>query len=96
LKPQVTPSLVPVIQLTPVTEHEFLVVRELAETVWRQHDTGNIPGEQIDSMLAGRFSDDALRGQLQPSDKWLELLREAVFDIGAGFVMDGYVMAKGA
>jgi ribosomal protein S18 acetylase RimI-like enzyme len=164
------------LQLTPITEHEFPIVRELAETIWRQHYAGIISREQIDYMLAVRFSDDALRGQLQAPDKWLELLRlpgtpvgycgyelshegpdalkvgqlyvldkyrgeglgrfmlghvekrarelgrytlvlqvnkrnagaiafyrqagfevlrEAVFDIGAGFVMDDYVMAKG-
>ena len=172
----ITRSSLPDPQLTPVTEHEFLVIRALAETIWRQHYAGIISGEQIDYMLAGRFNDDALRDQLQAPDKWLELLRvsgkpvgycgyelsqddhdalklgqlyvlkshrgkglgrfmlgyvekrarelgrhmltlqvnkrntgaiefyrraefevvyEAVFDIGAGFVMDDYVMAKG-
>lgn len=164
------------LQLTPVTEHEFPVVRALAEIIWRQHYSWIISGEEIDYMLACRFSDDALRDQLQAPEKWLELLRvsgtpvgycgyslspddpealklgqlyvleshrdkgfgrfmlayvenragelgremltlqvnkrntgaigfyraagfevvqEAVFDIGAGFVMDDYVMAKG-
>ena len=63
------------LQLTPITEHEFPVVRTLAETIWRQHYTGIITPEQIDYMLAGRFSDDALRSHLQAPDKWLELLR---------------------
>lgn len=62
-------------QLTPITEYEFPVLRELAETIWRRHYTGIISPEQIDYMLAGRFSDDALRSQLQSPDKWLELLR---------------------
>ena len=69
-------------QLTPITEHEFPVVRTLAEAIWRQHYTGIITPEQIDYMLAGRFSDDALRDQLQATDKWLELLRVSGTPVG--------------
>jgi len=50
------------LQLTPITEHEFPVVRELAETIWRQHYTGIISPEQIDYMLAGRSEGDDFRG----------------------------------
>jgi hypothetical protein len=60
------------LQLTPITEDEFPVIRALAETIWRQHYTGIISGEQIAYMLAGRFSDDALHDQRQAPDKWLE------------------------
>jgi ribosomal protein S18 acetylase RimI-like enzyme len=69
-------------QLTPVTEHEFPVVRALAETIWRQHYAGIISGEQIDYMLAGRFNDDALREQIQRPDKRLELLRASGSPVG--------------
>jgi ribosomal protein S18 acetylase RimI-like enzyme len=69
-------------QLTPVTEREFHVVRALAETIWRQHYSGIISGEQIDYMLAGRFSDGALRDQLQAPEKWLELLRVSGTPVG--------------
>jgi ribosomal protein S18 acetylase RimI-like enzyme len=74
--------LLPEPWLTPVTEHEFLVVRELAESIWRQHYTGIVSREQIDSMLAGRFSDGALREQLQARDKWFALLRVSGTPVG--------------
>jgi hypothetical protein len=92
------------ITLTPVTEPDFPVLRQLADTIWRQHYVGIISVGQIDYMLAGRFSDEALGAHMQAADKWLELLqvsgtpvgycgfREAVFEIGGGFVMDDYVM----
>ncbi len=70
------------LRLTPTSEHEFPVVRALAETIWRQHYTRIISREQIDYMLAGRFSDDALRDQLQAPDKWLELLRVSGTPVG--------------
>jgi len=35
---------------------------------------GIISAGQIDYMLAGRFSDEALRTHMQAADKWLELL----------------------
>lgn len=43
------------LQLTSVAKHEFPVVRELAETIWRLHYTGIISPEQIDYMLVGRI-----------------------------------------
>jgi ribosomal protein S18 acetylase RimI-like enzyme len=70
------------LRLTPVTEHEFPIIRALAETIWRQHYAGIISREQIDYMLAGRFGDDALRDQLQTPDKWLELLRLSGIPVG--------------
>jgi ribosomal protein S18 acetylase RimI-like enzyme len=70
------------VTLTPVTEHEFPVIRALAETIWRQHYAGIITPEQIEYMLAGRFSDDALRDQAQAPDKWLEMLRVSGTPVG--------------
>lgn len=49
------------VTLTPVAKPDFAVVRELAGTIWRQHYSGIISAAQIDYMLAGRFSDEALR-----------------------------------
>jgi len=62
------------VMLTPVTEPEFPALRELAETIWRQHYAGIISAAQIDYMLGGRFSDEALRKHVQAADRWLELL----------------------
>jgi ribosomal protein S18 acetylase RimI-like enzyme len=68
--------------LAPVTEPEFPVLRELADTIWRQHYAGIISAAQIDYMLAGRFSDEALREQVRAADRWLELLRVSGTPVG--------------
>lgn len=70
------------VTLTPVAEPDFPVLRELAETIWRQHYSAIISAAQIDYMLAGRFSDDALREQVQAADRWLELLRVSRVPVG--------------
>lgn len=70
------------ITLTPVTEPDFAVLRELADTIWRQHYVGIISVGQIDSMLAGRFSDEALGAHMQAADKWLELLQVSGTPVG--------------
>jgi ribosomal protein S18 acetylase RimI-like enzyme len=62
------------VTLAPVTEPDFLVLRELAETIWRQHYAGIISAAQIDFMLAGRLGDVPLREHIQAADRWLEIL----------------------
>jgi ribosomal protein S18 acetylase RimI-like enzyme len=104
------------VTLTPVTVQDFAVLRELAETIWRQHYAAIISASQIDYMLASRFMlghVEAGARELGRRSLWLqvnkqntgairfyrsvgfEVVREAVFEIGGGFVMDDYVMAKG-
>ena len=68
--------------LAPVTEPEFPVLRELSDTIWRQHYAGIISAAQIDYMLAGRFSAEALREHVQAADRWLELLRVSGTPVG--------------
>ena len=58
------------------------MLRELAGTIWRQHYAGIISAAQIDYMLAGRFSDEALREHMQAADRWLELLRVSGTPVG--------------
>ena len=70
------------ITLTPVVEPEFVMVRELAGTIWRQHYAGIITTAQIDYMLAGRFSDEALREHIQAADRWLKVLRISGTPVG--------------
>lgn len=70
------------VTLTPTTERDFPVLRELAGTIWRQHYAGIISAAQIDYMLAARFSDEALRDHTQAADKWLELLRVSGAPVG--------------
>lgn len=68
--------------LTPLTEPDFAVLRELADTIWRQHYAGIISAAQIDFMLAGRFTDQALREHVRAADRWLELLRVSGAPVG--------------
>ena len=68
--------------LTPVTEPDFPVLRELAGAIWRQRYVGIISAAQIDHMLAGRFSDAALREHVRAADRWLELLRVSGTPVG--------------
>jgi ribosomal protein S18 acetylase RimI-like enzyme len=70
------------VTLTPVTERDFAVLRQLAGTIWRQHYAGIVPGAQIEFMLAARFSDAALRKHVQAAGRWLELLRASGTPVG--------------
>ena len=70
------------VTLTPVTDPDFAVLRELAGTIWRQHYAEIVSAAQIDYMLAGRFSDEALRTHIQAADRWLELLRVSGTPVG--------------
>ncbi len=70
------------VTLTPVADADFSVLRELAGTIWRQHYAGIITTAQIDYMLAGRFSDEALREHIQAADRWLEVLRVSGTSVG--------------
>jgi ribosomal protein S18 acetylase RimI-like enzyme len=76
--------------LTPVAEPDFAVVRELAGTIWRQHYAAIISAAQIEHMLAGRFSDEALWEHVQAADRWLELLRVGEKPVGyCGYELAG-------
>jgi ribosomal protein S18 acetylase RimI-like enzyme len=72
----------PAVTLTPVTEPDFAVLRELAGTIWRQHYAEIVSAAQIDYMLAARFGDEALRMHIQAADRWLELLRVSGAPVG--------------
>jgi ribosomal protein S18 acetylase RimI-like enzyme len=78
------------VTLKPVTEPDFAVLRALAGTIWRQHYAAIISAGQIDYMLAGRFSDEALREHVQAADRWLELLRVGEKPVGyCGYELAG-------
>ena len=76
--------------LDAVTKHDSVDLRELAETIWRQHYAAIISEAQIEYMLSGRFSDEALREYAHAADRWLELLR--VSDTPVGYC--GYELAE--
>lgn len=70
------------ITIVAVTEPDFAVLRELAGAIWRRYYAGIITVAQIDYMLAGRFSDEALREHTQAADRWLEILRVSRTPVG--------------
>jgi ribosomal protein S18 acetylase RimI-like enzyme len=70
------------VTLTPVSESDFAVLRELAGTIWRKHYAAIVSAAQIEYMLAGRCSDETLREHMQAADKWLELLRVSGTPVG--------------
>ena len=63
------------ITLTPAAVTDFPTLRDLAGTIWRRHYAGIVSAEQIDFMLARRFSDEALQAWVGAADRWLEVLR---------------------
>jgi len=78
------------VTLTPVRKPDFALIRELAGTIWRQHYTGIVSSAQIDFMVTGRFSDEALWDHIQAGDRWLMLLRVAGAPVGyCGYEMAG-------
>jgi ribosomal protein S18 acetylase RimI-like enzyme len=70
------------IEIVPVTEPEFPVVRGLAERIWRQHYEGIISAAQIEFMLAGRLTSAKLRDYVGAADRWLELIAVAGTPVG--------------
>jgi len=91
MQPHMERSVLPAAAtLTPVTEPDFAVLRKLAGTIWRQHYAAIIPAAQIEYMLAGRFSDEALRKNGYAADRWVELLRVGENPVGyCGYELAG-------
>jgi len=83
MEPHIERSVPPAdVTLTPVSEQDVALLRELAGTIWRQHYAAMISPAQIEYMLAGRFSDEVLREHVQAADRWLELLRISGAPVG--------------
>lgn len=57
----------------PLTGADLDAVAVLARRIWQATYPGIIPQEQIDSMLATRYCDTALRHYINASDRWFEL-----------------------
>jgi len=68
--------------LNAVTKHDYVDLRALADTIWRKHYAAIISVAQIDFMLSGRFSDEALREYAHAADRWLVLLRVSGTPVG--------------
>lgn len=71
------------IRLTPLTESDFDVVAQLADTIWRAHYGTMISMAQIDYMLEGRYVPERLRGYIASQERWLWVLR--IDGIPAGY-----------
>lgn len=65
-----------------VTKHDYVELRALADTIWREHYAAIISVAQIDYMLSGRFSDLSLGQYTRAADRWLELLRLSGAPVG--------------
>jgi GNAT superfamily N-acetyltransferase len=91
MQPHMERSVPPdAVTLTPISEPDFTVLRQLAGAIWRQHCAAIISPAQIEYMLAGRFSDEALREHVQAADRWLELLRVSGTPVGyCGYELAG-------
>lgn len=62
------------ITLRPITDADFATVAELGARIWRRHYISMISAEQIEYMLAGRYTPDKLEPYLNSDSRWLDLL----------------------
>ena len=61
-------------RLDALTEADFGTLALLGQTIWLAHYTKIISVEQINYMLAGRYTPQELRKYLASDDRWLDLL----------------------
>ncbi|MBI5908449.1 MAG: N-acetyltransferase [Betaproteobacteria bacterium] len=64
-------------RIAPLAEADIAAVIELAGVIWRHHYPGIISMEQIEYMLAQRYTPAVIRAQLQSGKAWWD---EAVLD----------------
>ena len=60
-------------QFRPLAVGDLSAVTTLARIVWQATYTGIISQEQIDTMLAARYCDAALRQYLDANDRWFDV-----------------------
>jgi ribosomal protein S18 acetylase RimI-like enzyme len=58
------------LRIAPLAEGDIAAVIELAGVIWRRHYPGIISVEQIDYMLAQRYTPAVMRGQLHSDSAW--------------------------
>jgi GNAT superfamily N-acetyltransferase len=61
-------------EIRPAVRADIPTIAELADRIWRAHYPGIITLEQIEYMLAQRYSPEALGAQVEGPDRWLDLL----------------------
>jgi len=63
-------------RLDPLTPDDFATIASLGERIWRQHYAAMISLEQIDYMLAGRYTPDKLAAYVGADDRWMYVVRD--------------------
>ena len=63
------------LHIAPLAEGDIAAVIELAGVIWRHHYPGIISMEQIDYMLAQRYTPAIIRAQMQSGSAWWDLAR---------------------
>jgi ribosomal protein S18 acetylase RimI-like enzyme len=58
------------LRILPLAEGEIDAVIELAGVIWRRHYPGIISMQQIDYMLAQRYTPTVIRAQMQSGSAW--------------------------
>ncbi|WP_171013902.1 GNAT family N-acetyltransferase [Chitinivorax sp. B] len=63
------------LSLDPLTPTDFTTVAQLGDIIWRAHYSALISMEQIEYMLAGRYTADKLQAYVNADDRWLKVLK---------------------
>lgn len=58
------------LRILPLADGDIAAVIELAGVIWRHHYPGIISTQQIDYMLAQRYTPEVIRAQLQSGSSW--------------------------
>ena len=58
------------LRIAPLDEGDIAAVIELAGLIWRRHYPGIISMEQIDYMLAQRYTPEIIRAQMHSAQAW--------------------------
>jgi len=69
--------LVSELRIAPLAERDIAAVIDLAGVIWRHHYPGIVSMEQIDYMLAQRYTPALIRAQMQSGNAWWD---KAVLD----------------
>lgn len=78
------------LRIAPLAESDIAAVIDLAGVIWRHHYPGIVSMEQIDYMLAQRYTPAVIRAQMNG----YAIVETVVADIGRGFVMNDCVTEK--
>lgn len=58
------------LRIAPLAEDDIAAVIDLAGVIWRHHYPGIVSMEQIDYMLAQRYTPAVIRAQMQSGNAW--------------------------